>query len=185
MHSCNVEFDILKSGYQWWPIALLPALALLSSLTSYFTGYRSKLMVVVAPSTMAAFGLVLYLISTLVPYLAARSDYMTGMFKQVSGAIEDYRSTPTLESFSVSGVMFTHQRVFFVPGFDGATASGSPLRDGLSVGIRYVDDIDYFGRTILWLEVCWPPETEVRPFAAAWTFLGGPLLALSARGGGS
>ena len=89
MSNCDVKFDLLKSSYQWWPFAAVVACGLLSSLVSYSTGYRRKLLVIFTPLTLTVICVALLAVGTLLPYLMARDEYAKLIFYSAnSQAIE-------------------------------------------------------------------------------------------------
>jgi hypothetical protein len=161
MTSCSTTYDLLVAGYQlWW----LPALGLSGAIGAgaIYTLFSSPLRGTVPPVARKAMaGAVVFCLLwtaatfplTYAEYLDLRHKYQRGAYSEISGRVEDFIDSgpnlqPGTERFVVGGVPFSYSQFVYSPGFRKTRASGGPLRNGILVRIRYVDNF------IVRLEIC-------------------------------
>ena len=74
-------------------------------------------------------------------YQKAISRLRSGDFKTVQGKVENFVPEPwsghAMESFSVSGKIFSYGYYVDTPGFHNSTSHGGPIKEGLYVRISY------------------------------------------------
>jgi hypothetical protein len=148
------------AGYEaWWaPVFMLGVGCFAGTLYLLFVRLKNAVLPSARNSMLAAtvlspiFAIVFFGL-TYMDYDSLRNDYNKGHYREVSGAITDFIDSgpdmqPGTEKFSIAGVPFSYSRYSVAPGFRKTHAEGGPLRNGLSVKIRYI------GQTIVRLEIC-------------------------------
>jgi hypothetical protein len=164
LENCKLIFDQTQDGFpfRWWPAA--GALAILLGYL-IFRGYRSAMPLSVQRWQLPAFGLLGFCVSVLVftVYLPMKAFLKyhhalmlldQGDAKEIRGTIVNFQPHASpgkghpKESFSVCGVTFAYDPNAIEPGYRETRNQGSPINNGVSVQITYVDDM------ILRLKIC-------------------------------
>lgn len=139
-------FDIRQSGFShWWALGLIP---IACGLIMLFLRARSRSLVGrVLPFVSIVFGLfwtLATLASTAIHHFGLASDLRNGRCEVVEGVVTQFDPMPyqghKYESFVVAGHRFQYSDYIITGGFNRSRSHGGPIRDGLSVRIRYRGD---------------------------------------------
>lgn len=165
--NCSVIYDLTRAGYEawWFPCLGLVACAGAAAIYVLFRLAPAKL---VNPSARGGILLVmpLSLIWSLVSFILTYSEYDRlrnayehGAYQEVSGRIKNYTNSgpdiqPGTVRFAVDNATFSYSRYEAGAGYHGAGGSGTPLRDGVTVRVKHIEN------SIVRLEVCGSSTAE-------------------------
>lgn len=151
----TVVFSLSSAGYKTWTLAAfgLP-FVLIGALMLRFHKYLPEWPVksVRFKKGVAICCLGFSIVWTSVAFFATYSQYRslttaleTGSYQTVEGVVTDFvpmdHSGHSYESFTVAGKTFEYSDYVVTAGFNHTQSQGGPIRDGLKVRIRHVDNV--------------------------------------------
>src|SRR5215813_9594339 len=160
MTECSLVYDLLLSGYDTWRFPLVGVItgAALALMYVVFRAIRVPIsrgfkITFVLQMILALAWTIAGLIWSYDEYAELARRYRRGDFIEVSGKVENFDqglspARPGDERFTVNGVTFFYSQNMVSAGFRKTHNSGGPLRDGMTVKIRYI------GSSIVRLEIC-------------------------------
>lgn len=158
---CELYYSVSDSGFPYWHILAAGVGFFVVGVALYFCfsrAFEKGFRRILWSGGAVAFALAWMVLGIFVPgrayfhYLDLLAAVRSGQFETVSGEISNFRPVLNgghrIESFIVAGKRFSYSGIATEPGFRQLNDEGSPVRDGLIVGISYV------GEVIVRLEIC-------------------------------
>jgi hypothetical protein len=156
-------FDLQPTSFSvWGPLAAVMGIAALWCWMAYrgwaavqSAEVEGRRISFIASASIVSLGAVavIAILSEFVPaYFTFRNILRSGQYRTVEGPVHNLESTRKLDRFNVNGVEFWYG-IDLTPCFHKLVADGGPMREGLYVRIRYVDDPVLKRNSIIRLEI--------------------------------